>query len=32
MVDFTRSLFMTWAPLSQGVLTGMRASPDLACC
>lgn len=32
MVDFTKSLFMEFAPLSQGVISNMRAASAAVCC
>jgi hypothetical protein len=34
MVDFTRAAFTIWAPLSQGVISNMRAMPSnqTVCC
>lgn len=32
MTDFTKALFMTWAPLSQGILTNVRATDNDTCC
>lgn len=32
MADFTKSLFMQFAPLSQGVIYGMRVSNNMGCC
>lgn len=32
MVDFTKALFMTYAPLSQGTIGNMRAANDDSCC
>lgn len=32
MVDFTKSLFLQFAPLSTGLLSGVRASDSLTCC
>jgi len=32
MADFTKSLFMQWAPLSQGLIHNMRATTNIGCC
>lgn len=32
MVDFTKSLFLQFAPLSAGVLSNVRADPNFGCC
>jgi hypothetical protein len=32
VADLTKALFMEFAPLSQGVISGMRLTNDLGCC
>lgn len=32
IADFTKALFTTWAPLSQGIITNMRATDNSGCC
>jgi hypothetical protein len=32
MVDFTKSLFMNFAPLSAGVISNVKADPNFGCC
>ncbi len=32
MADLTKALFLQFAPLSQGIINGMRISDNLSCC